>query len=246
MKVLVTGGSSEISRSIINRRIKLGDEVFFTATTEESLAETQTLFLGKAQGLVFDFAAPTRNEAVFTAASGFDAVVLSAFTKQRALKPFQDFTFEEFQIFLRNNIEGNAWLIHRLFPGMIERKFGRLVFISSLSAASGTSRYPAYCTAKAALEGLFLNLAVDGSEHGVFSNIIRPGLIATKRNEKLWKRTGYDEIMKEVIPSKTIGKPVHVAQAVDLALERDSYLTGAIIPVGGGLPFVRTSALLSK
>lgn len=247
MKILVTGGGSEISRSMIERRLALGDEVVFTSSSQESLDETRAYFSGKAEGLLFDLENPEKSLQVLAAKTqDFQALVLCAFTKQKALKPFQDFTFEDFIKFTRTNIEGNAWLVHQLLPGMVERKFGRLVYISSLSAASGTSRYPAYCTAKAALEGLFLNLAVDYAEFGVFSNIIRPGVIATKRNEKLWKRTGYDEKIKAIIPTCTIGKPLHIAQALDLALESDSYLNGAILPVGGGLPSLRSAGLFSS
>ncbi len=246
MKVLVTGGSSEISKAIIQSRIDRGDEVFFTSSNEESFEETTDFFSKKATGILFDLADPSASlpnlKKHFV---NLDGIILSAFTKQRSLKPFQDFVFEDFQKFVRLNVEGNAWLIHQFLPGMIERKFGRLVLVSSLSAASGTSRYPAYCTAKAALEGLFLNLAVDGGEFGVFANIVRPGVIATKRNEKLWKRTGYDEKIKEIVPARMIGKPEHIAKAVDLALERDSYLNGAILPVGGGLPSIRSAGLLS-
>lgn len=247
MKVLITGGGSEISRAMIERRLALGDEVVFTSSSQESLKDTLEYFSGKAKGLIFDLADPEASVATLAPhVAGLEALVLCAFTKQAALKPFQDFSFDEFKKFTRTNIEGCAWLLHQVLPGMIQRKFGRLVYISSLSAASGTSRYPAYCTAKAALEGLFLNLAVDAAEFGVFSNIIRPGVIATGRNEKLWKRTGYDKKIEEIIPARMIGKPIHIAQVLDLALERDSYLNGAILPVGGGLPSLRTAGLFSS
>lgn len=246
MKVLVTGGSSDISRAVIVRRLALGDEVVFTSSTPESLAETTAHFAGKAAGMLFRLADPEASESEFVraASSGFDAVVFCAAEKQPSLKPFADFGFPAFRDYLRANVEGNAWLAHRVLPGMVERKFGRLVFISSLSAAIGTSRYPAYCTAKSAIEGLFLNLAVDYGEHGILSNVVRPGVIATKRNDKLWKRTGYDKRVQELIPVREIGKPDQVASVVDLALERDSYLNGAVIPVGGGMPSMRSAGLL--
>lgn len=246
MRLLITGGSSEISKAIIARRIDAGDSVAFTASNPESLAETERHFGGRAKGFVFRLADPDAAEEALRLAAGpgFDAAVFCAAEKQPALKPFADFAFPVFRDYLRANIEGNAWLAHRLLPGMAERRFGRLVFISSVSAAIGSSRYPAYCTAKAAIEGLFLNLAVDYGEFNVHSNVIRPGVIATTRNEKLWKRTGYDRVIRELIPTREIGKPAHVAQAVDLALEAESYLNGAVIPVAGGLPSMRSAGLL--
>lgn len=246
MKVLITGGSSDISRAIIQRRIDLGNEVFFTSHSQEAIEETQAFFAGKAEGILFDLSEPTANAAAFKKLeSCLDALVLCACSKQKAIKPFHDFSFPEFQVFTRMNLEGNAWLLHQLIPGMVKRKFGRLVFISSLSAAAGTSRYPAYCTAKAAIEGLFLNLAVDYAEYGVYSNIVRPGVIATSRNAKRWERTGYAEKIKTLIPACEIGTANQVASAVDLVLERDSYMNGAVIPVGGGLPLLRTAGLLT-
>jgi 3-oxoacyl-[acyl-carrier protein] reductase len=254
MRVLVTGGSSEISKAIVARRLEKGDEVLITASSEKSLESTLAHYADSShgysvKGFVFDLADPeSQAEAVDRAVGnkGLDAIVLSAFAKQPALKPFVDFKYEEYRDYLRANIEGNAWLVHRFLPGMIERGFGRLVFVSSVSAATGTSRYPAYCTAKSAVEGLFLNLAVDCGEHGVLANIVRPGVIATKRNEKLWRRTGYDKRIAEIVPAGAIGKPEHVAQVVDLALERDSYVNGAILPVSGGLPLLRSGALFKS
>jgi 3-oxoacyl-[acyl-carrier protein] reductase len=127
---------------------------------------------------------------------------------------------------------------------MVERKFGRVVFVSSLSVAQGTSRFPYYCAAKSALEGLFINLGVDYGEHNVFFNIVRPGIIATERTKRFWKRSHYLKTLEKVIPVMKLGQAPQVAEALDPLLSPTGYMNGSTITVSGGLPMLRSAGLL--
>jgi 3-oxoacyl-[acyl-carrier protein] reductase len=246
MKLLITGGSSEIAMAVAKRRVDTGDQVWITASTKESLEETLAEYKKekiKVKGLVFNLAEPEGCEEEKLLAE-FDALILNAASRTVKLRKFTDWDEAEGARYLRANIDGNLWLLQRAIPGMAERKFGRVVFISSLSAVQGTSRFAFYCAAKSALEGLFLNLAVDYGENNVFFNIVRPGIIATERTKRFWKRSHYLERMKEIIPAGALGKPEQVAEVMDPLLSSTSYMNGSVVAVGGGLPLLRSAGVL--
>lgn len=244
MKLLITGGSSEIAMALAQRRRQAGDHVTITASSANSLEETLADYKKadiKVKGTVFNLADPSASAEDF---SGFDSVVLNAATRTIKLRKFTDWDEKAGAEYLRTNIDGNLWLLQRAIPGMVKRKFGRVVFVSSLSALQGTSRFAFYCAAKAALEGLILNLAVDYGEDNVYFNIVRPGVIATERTKRFWKRSHYLEKVQEIIPSKALGAPSQVAEAFDPLLSKTSYMNGTSITVSGGLPLMRSAGVL--
>lgn len=248
MKVLITGGSSEIGLALAKARAAKGDEVWVTSSSSASLEETLAEYVKekiKVQGVVFDLAKPdTSPGETQRLLEKIDALVLNAASRTVKLRRFTEWDEADGAAYLRANIDGNLWLLQRAIPGMVERKFGRLVFISSLTAMQGTSRFAYYCAAKAAVEGLFLNLAVDYAESGVFANIVRPGIIATERTKRFWKRSHYLERMTEIIPAGALGQPAQVAEAIEPLLSATGYMNGAIVPVGGGLPLLRSAGVL--
>ena len=247
MRVWITGGSSEIGKAIAKSRISKGDQVVITASSAESLAETLAEYKKenlKVTGVIFSLENPSGSDLSKELANGIDALVLNAATRNIKLRKLDEWKEEELQKYLKMNIEGNLWLIRQVLEKMKQNKFGRMVFISSLSVAQGTSRFPLYCLTKAAIEGLFLNLAVDYGEDNIFCNIVRPGIIATERTKKYWKRSHYLEKAQKIIPSMTLGKAEQVAEAVDPLLSPTGYINGAILPVSGGLPMMRSAGLL--
>lgn len=77
------------------------------------------------------------------------------------------------------NLNGCYRTIRRCFPGMVERRWGRIVNIASTAAEVGYPRYSAYCASKSALLGLTRCVALEGAEHGVSCNAINPGSVGT-------------------------------------------------------------------
>lgn len=247
MRVWVTGGSSEIGKAIVKSRLDLGDQVVITASTAESLEETLADYKKdnlKVSGVVFSLENPSREEIEKELAKGVDALVLNAATRNIKLRKLDEWKEEDIRKYVQTNIEGNIWLIRQVLETMTEKKFGRMVFISSLSVAQGTSRFPLYCLTKSAIEGLFLNLAVDYGQDNIFFNIVRPGIIATERTKKYWKRSHYLEKVQSIIPAKKLGKAEQVAEALAPLLSSTGYINGAILPVSGGLPMMRSEGLL--
>jgi 3-oxoacyl-[acyl-carrier protein] reductase len=249
MKILITGGSSEIALAFAKRRASQGDEIFLTTSDRKNTAALIESYKSEgvaAKVFAYDLSNPSdfKEELAAIQAEGLHALVLNAFQRTPKLVHFHELPDSTLREYIDANIHGNLELIRSVLPGMVERKFGRLVFISSGSVTNGTSRYGAYCLAKAALEGLFLNLAVDYGEFGILSNIIRPGIIATERNQRFWKRSHYVDRMNALIPQMSIGSPDQVAEALDPLLSATSYMNGSVVTVSGGLPLMRSAGLL--
>jgi 3-oxoacyl-[acyl-carrier protein] reductase len=241
MRLLLTGGSSDIAFAIAKRRHALGDEIVFTASSAASLAAALTRYADAgipARGFVFDFArAADAEEAVASElAAGIDAVVFNAFGRVPRTARLHEIDLSAAKQFFRENVEANLWLVHRVLPSMLERGFGRLVLVSSLSAVTGTSRYGVYCAAKGALEALFRNIAVDYGSNGILANVVQLGLFKTSRTALFWKRSEYVTAVSSMIPQGTMGEPDQAAEALDPLLSRTSYVNGTTLVVAGGLP----------
>lgn len=249
MRIMITGGSSEIAQAIVKRRIDLGDEIIITSSSEQSLNETLNLYNHlkmEVKGMVYNFSDPEASvsELDKLVQEPLDGLVLNAFTRTSQLRKLHALPYKGIRTYIDNNLHGNIWLIHQLLPAFLANKMGRLVLISSLASITGTSRYPVYCAAKAALEGLFLNLAVDYSANNILSNIVRVGLIKTSRTEQFWSGKIYQEKIGTIIPQGVMGEPSQVAEAIDPLLSRTSFMTGSAITVSGGLPLMRSEGLL--
>ena len=251
MKILITGGSSDIARAIAKRRVHLGDEVIITSSSESSLKQTLRSYQEagmKIDGFVFDFARPEKSSTALQAVlkKGLDAVIFNAFTRVDKLRRLDEHSFSDISRYIQENVCGNIWLAQQILPTLCRASFGRLVLISSISAAIGTPNYPAYCAAKGALESLFLNIAVDYAEEGILSNILRLGLFKTTRTERFWAKPAYEARAAEYILQGKLGDPAQAAEALDPLLSATSYINCSVITVGGGLSFARAGRRRSK
>ncbi len=127
--------------------------------------------------------------------------------------------------------DSNFLLLKKLVPRMIEDRWGRLIFVSSVTAQTGPVGAGAYASSKAALSGLCLTAAHEYGRFGITANLLRigyldQGLIHTLDAAK------QKEILKR-IPSQKFGSADNLHQAVDFIMKAD-YLNGAEIPLDGG------------
>lgn len=228
MKILVTGESSEISQAIRERRTALGDGVILVSSKDFAFENPQ--------------ASESHLKKIF--AGGVDAVVLNAFARLDSLLPLHEWTHEDAVKYLRLNIEANLWLVQFALPYFLKQKHGRFILISSISTEVGTSRYGPYVMAKAALEGLMRNLATEYSKQGILSNIVQLGMIQTRRNSALWRRSQYVSLLETMVPAGAAGTPAQVAASLDSLLAEECYITGSTLRVGGGLPAIQSADLL--
>jgi len=141
---------------------------------------------------------------------------------------------ERWQRDLNVNLTGAYNCSKAVWPGMVKKGWGRIINISSVAALMGAHLQPSYGATKAGLIGLSKSLAIEAGRYGITVNTVCPGFIATEAVQL------YDARMTERIEKKTalkrLGRPEEVAQVVAfLASEAASYITGAVIPVTGGI-----------
>ncbi len=147
---------------------------------------------------------------------------------------FEEQKYERWQRDLNVNLTGAYNCIKAVWRGMVRKHGGRIINISSVTALMGASLQPSYGVTKAGLIGLSKSLAIEAGQHGITVNAVCPGFIDTEAVQL------YDERMKERIEKKIVlrrmGRPDEVAQVVAfLASDGASYITGAIIPITGGI-----------
>lgn len=249
MRVLVTGGRSDIGNAFIQRRVAMGDEVLTTATSEPRLEDLKERLKDtpNVEAVEWKLETPTVG---FEPLQKFidqriDILIMNASPETRTLRRLHEYTTEEFQSAIDSNIVGNIHLLRAVLKQMVEQKFGRILYISSISVM-GTSRYALYNMTKGAVEGLIRTAATEYGEYNIYSNIIRPGIVATKRNQRFWKRSDFLAVMTKAIPAMKLGTPSNIAEASDPLLSETSYINGAVLEVAGGFPQFRSEIMLSR
>lgn len=135
---------------------------------------------------------------------------------------------------VRTNLDGAFFAIRRAAPGMVKGRFGRIVNIGSASGSTGSAGQANYAAAKAGLIGLTRSVARELASRNITCNLVAPGPIATAMLEPL-----PEERVAELARLTAVGRlgtPEEVAAAVAfLCSEVAGYITGAVVPVDGGL-----------
>ena len=150
--------------------------------------------------------------------------------------PMAGIADEQFRKILDNNIVANHWLIGFVAPGMVERKGGSIIIVSSIGGLRGSPIIGAYCISKAADLQLARNLAVEYGPHNVRVNCIAPGLIKTDFARALWEDEAALKERTKTTPLRRIGEADEIAgAAVFLASKAGSFVTGQAIVVDGGV-----------
>lgn len=240
-KALITGAGRGIGRAIAQTLAEQGAEVCLLSRSENELQQVAEAIQqqgGKALIQAFDLskreAYPTLKETLLENMGQVDILVHNAARVYRPKKlthmPSEDW-YKTLDVDLNAVFE-----LNRLFlDSMKDAGWGRVITIGSLSGVVGVSAYPAYCAAKAALEGLTKNLAVDYSKYGLTVNMVSPGFVETERFQKA-APPELVEKFKAATAVKRLGTPEDIANAVAfLASEQASYITGLNMLVCGGL-----------
>jgi NAD(P)-dependent dehydrogenase (short-subunit alcohol dehydrogenase family) len=143
----------------------------------------------------------------------------------------KDMRDEDWELNLAVNVTGTFKVTRAVFPGMRERRWGRIVCMASIAGLMGGFGQTAYATSKIGVIGFAKSVALEGARHNVTCNAIAPGIIAP--NASLSPL--YERMVKRVAMQKE-GEPEDVAAAVTfLCSERARYITGAVLTVTGGM-----------
>ena len=141
---------------------------------------------------------------------------------------------EQWSSVLSTNLDSAYNVTHQVIHGMLERGFGRIINIASVNGQKGQFGQTNYSAAKAGLHGFTMALAQETARKGVTVNTISPGYISTPMTMKMPAQALRDVVGS--VPMGRMGEPEEIAHAVLwLADDKSAYVTGANIPINGGL-----------
>lgn len=226
--VLVTGGNRGIGLAIAQRLAADGHKV---AVTHRGSGAPEGLF-----GVECDV---TDNDAVDRAFKEVEehqgpVEVLVSNAGLSADAFLIRMTEERFEKVIDANLTGAFRVAQRAARSMQRKKFGRMIFIGSVSGSWGIGNQANYAASKAGVIGMARSIARELSKVNVTANVVAPGYIDTDMTRELDERI--QEGALQFIPAKRVGTAAEVAGAVSfLASEDATYISGAVIPVDGGM-----------
>jgi 3-oxoacyl-[acyl-carrier protein] reductase len=231
---LVTGASMGIGRGIATALAREGVRLAVVARRRRLLEELQDELKTKLVIIEFDFLKPAAPEAIAKAAleglGSIDILVNNAGGSRRFTL---DSTEEQWEEAITLNFTRQRQLTHRLLPQMMARKWGRIVNITGKSEPEGLNGAFA---AKAAMHSWAKGLSREVGKHGITVNCIPPGRIMSEQILRNYPPEYRKKQSDEEIPVGEYGQPADIANLVCfLVSPLARYITGAVIPVDGGL-----------
>lgn len=235
---LVTGGSRGIGAAISKALKAAGYNVAATyaGNDEAAAAFTKETGIKTYKWNVADYAESKAGiEKVESEIGPIDVVVANAGITRDA--PFHRMTPEQWNEVVDTNLTGVFNTIHPVWPGMRERKFGRIIVISSINGQKGQFAQVNYAATKAGDLGIVKSLAQEGARVGITANAVCPGYIATDMVMAVPEKVRESIIAQ--IPAGRLGEPEEIARCVVfLASDDASFINGSTISANGAQFFV--------
>ena len=226
--VLVTGGNRGIGLAIARAFEANGDQVAITSRSGEG---PEGLLTVKAD--VTDMASVDQAFEQIEEAHGPGEVLVNnaGVTNDQLLLRMSE---EDFEQVVDTNLTGSFRALKRATRGMIRLKRGRVIFISSVVGLYGSPGQVNYAASKAGLVGMARSLTRELGSRNITANVVAPGYIDTDMTQQLSE--DLQKQYKQAIPAGRFADPAEVANVVRwLASDEASYISGAVIPVDGGL-----------
>ena len=226
--VLVTGGNRGIGFAIAEEFVSAGYKVAVTARSGSGPAGSLTVRADVTDSASLD-AAIAQVEAEL---GPIEVLVANAgITKDTLLMRMSD---EEFESVVNTNLNGVFRVLKRVTKSMLKAKFGRVILIGSVVGLLGSAGQVNYSATKSALVGIARSVTRELGAKNITANVVAPGFIDTDMTAELSEELV--QSYKSKIPAGRFAAPSEVAKVVRwLASDEAAYISGAVIPVDGGL-----------
>jgi len=230
---LVTGSTRGIGLALARGLAAAGARVGINGRTQDACVAVA----GELDGA---FVAPfdvTDEAAVadgVAAAGTIDILINNAGMQMR--RSLEQFSLDEWQQIMRDNVTSAFLVARAVAPGMIERGRGKIINICSLTSEAGRESIGPYTASKGALKMLTRAMCADWARHGIQANGIGPGYFATEMNTDLQESPEFDAWLRARVPAGRWADPSELAgAAVFLASGASDFVNGQIIYVDGGM-----------
>jgi 3-oxoacyl-[acyl-carrier protein] reductase len=233
---LVTGASGGIGAAIARALHAQGAAVVLSGTRQAALDSLAAALGERAFVCVADLREPAAAEGLLAAAeaaAGPISILVNnaGMTRDRLALRMKD---EDWQAVLEVDLAAPFRLTRAALKGMVKRRAGRIIQISSVVATTGNPGQANYAAAKAGLEGMSKSLAQEVGSRGITVNVVAPGFVETAMTDVL-DATQKTRLI-DAIPVGRMGRPEDIAAAVVyLASDEAAWVTGAILHVNGGM-----------
>jgi len=237
---LVTGASGGIGGAIAKALHAQGATVVLSGTRAEALEKVKAELGSRAFVAACNLADKESVEALPKAAEAaagatIDILVNNAgITRDNLFMRMKD---EEWDQVLAVNLTAAFRLSRAVLRGMMKKRWGRIISITSVVGETGNPGQGNYAAAKAGLVGMTKSLAAEVASRNITCNAVAPGFIATAMTDAL--TDAQKEMISQRIPAGRMGNPSEIASAVVyLASEEAAYVTGATLQVNGGMAMI--------
>jgi NAD(P)-dependent dehydrogenase (short-subunit alcohol dehydrogenase family) len=235
---IITGGASGLGLAATKKFVEQGIKTIIIGRNEENLAKVAAELGSLCVYKVFDLSnlagIPQFIQSITDEFGHIDILVNNAGINLK--KHFTEVSDEEFNRVIQTNLNSVFSVSREVAKGMLQKKDGCIVNISSMAAQYGIPYVIAYTAAKTGIDGMTKAMAVELSPSGIRVNCVAPGFIKTNMSAKALDS---DPERKQKVMSRTpmgkLGEPEDVAEAIYfLSSDAAKYITGVVLPVDGG------------
>ena len=238
---LVTGTSRGLGQYFARALARAGADLILTSRKKETLGEfaAEVAAMGRNYACVDldvrdEQSIRQMAEEAERAFGKIDILVNNAGCNVR--KPALEVTWEDWNTVLDTNLRGSFFVAQAVARGMVQRGYGRIINIGSVTSVAGYAGLGPYGASRGGIKQLTMSLADDWGRYGVTVNCLAPGWFKTAQNRVMYEDREWVEYLEDRIPLKRPGLPDDLDGAVVfLASEASRYVTGQTLLVDGGI-----------
>ncbi len=236
---LITGATGGIGMSIAKKMKLSGAKLILSGTRKEVLTKLVSELGDDVKSIVTDLGNKDDIASLAKEAEdhfgAIDILINNAgITADGLLLRMKD---EDWDKVIEINLSASMRLTRQVLRGMLKRKYGRIVFISSIVGHTGNAGQSNYAASKSALVGLTKSIAAEVASRGITCNLVAPGFISTPMTDKLSEDQKY-KIIKN-IPVDRLGSPDDISSGcIYLCSEEAAFVTGTTLHINGGMGMI--------